>query len=55
MREFKSQKEDLSEDDVNVSWECLRRMERRNERWMAFYNCGDESGARFLPPSLHRL
>jgi sulfate adenylyltransferase (ADP) / ATP adenylyltransferase len=52
IREFESQEEDLSEDDVKVSWECLRRMENGNERWMAFYNCGSESGARSVHPSL---
>jgi ATP adenylyltransferase/5',5'''-P-1,P-4-tetraphosphate phosphorylase II len=44
----------LNEDDVRVSWECLRKMERGNERWMAFYNCGGESGARSFLPSLDR-
>ena len=46
MQEFESQEEDLTEDDVCVTWECLKSMEMGNERWLAFYNCGGESGAR---------
>ena len=45
--EFEPQTEDLNELDLWNSWECLERMEREGERWMAFYNCGEVSGARY--------
>ena len=51
--EFESQASDLSEDDVQKTWECLAEMEKENGRWLAFYNCGEFSGARyFIPGSL---
>src|SRR2546430_10552774 len=47
--EFESQKENLTELDLWTSWQCLERMERDQERWLAFYNCGEFSGARLTP------
>jgi len=29
-----------------LTWECLEKMEGEGGRWMAFYNCGENSGAR---------
>ena len=48
--EFESQASDLSEEDVQKTWECLAEMEKENGRWLAFYNCGEFSGARYLSP-----
>ena len=47
--EFESQKENLTELDLWTSWQCLERIERDQERWLAFYNCGEFSGARLTP------
>ena len=46
MVEFESQADDLSLEDIWVTWECLMKMQQDNERWLAFYNCGEASGAR---------
>ena len=46
MVEFESQKNDLTEDDIDVTKECLMAMNSDKERWLAFYNCGEHSGAR---------
>lgn len=34
-------------EDIWISWECLKSMQRDDERWLAFYNCGEASGARY--------
>lgn len=47
MVEFESQANDLSNQDISLIWECLEKMERDGERWLAFYNCGEASGARY--------
>jgi len=47
--EFEAQKENLTELDLWISWQCLESMERDQERWLAFYNCGEFSGARSTP------
>jgi len=45
MVEFESQMDNLNVEDINVTWECLTRMQQDHERWLAFYNCGEVSGA----------
>jgi ATP adenylyltransferase/5',5'''-P-1,P-4-tetraphosphate phosphorylase II len=45
--EFESQADDLNNQDISIIWDCLKKMERGNERWLAFYNCGEASGARY--------
>lgn len=45
--DYESQADDLTYHDIWATWECLTNMQRdSDERWLAFYNCGEVSGAR---------
>jgi hypothetical protein len=44
---FRAQSEPLSPEDFSALWTCLRAVDA-----LAFYNCGDKSGARCVGRSL---
>ncbi|KAK9256404.1 HIT-like domain-containing protein [Lipomyces tetrasporus] len=44
-KEFEQQNAPLSEEDLTATWECLQANVKSGSRLLAFYNCGEFSGA----------
>ncbi|KAK9368685.1 HIT-like domain-containing protein [Lipomyces kononenkoae] len=44
-KQFEPQRAPLSEDDLSATWECLQANIQGGSRLLAFYNCGELSGA----------
>ncbi|KAK9315843.1 HIT-like domain-containing protein [Lipomyces starkeyi] len=44
-KEFEPQRAPLSEEDLSATWECLQANVESGSRLLAFYNCGELSGA----------